>query len=47
MPCFHFVAADSSGAVSDGAIDAATAADPRNKLAANGLAVRPQSTTCR
>lgn len=40
MPRFRFVAADSFGQVADGAIDAATQSDARNKLAANGLAVR-------
>jgi hypothetical protein len=40
MPRFRFVAADSFGQVNDGAIDAASQSDARNKLAANGLAVR-------
>lgn len=40
MPRFRFVAADSFGQVSDGAIDAANQTDARNKLASNGLAVR-------
>jgi hypothetical protein len=40
MPRFRFVAADSTGQVHDGAIDASTQTDARNKLAANGLAVR-------
>ena len=40
MPRFRFVAADSTGHVNDGTIDAATQTDARNKLATNGLAVR-------
>jgi hypothetical protein len=40
MPRFRFVAADSTGHVTDGAIDAATQTDARTKLASNGLAVR-------
>lgn len=40
MPRFRFVAADSTGHVNDGTIDAATQTDARNKLASNGLAVR-------
>ena len=40
MARFRFVAADSSGTLHDGAIDAATQTDARNKLASNGLAVR-------
>jgi hypothetical protein len=40
MPRYRFVAADSFGQVTDGAIDAASQSDARNKLAANGLAVR-------
>lgn len=40
MPRYRFLAADSAGVVSDGTIDAATQTDARNKLAANGLAVR-------
>jgi hypothetical protein len=40
MPRFRFVAADSFGQVNDGTIDAAGQTDARNKLAANGLAVR-------
>jgi hypothetical protein len=40
MPRFRFLAADSTGHVRDGTIDAATQTDARNKLATNGLAVR-------
>ncbi|HSQ54421.1 MAG TPA: hypothetical protein VLM40_01650 [Gemmata sp.] len=40
MPRFRFVAVDSTGAVHDGSINAATETDARNKLASNGLAVR-------
>jgi hypothetical protein len=40
MPRFHFVAVDSAGSVHDGAINAPTETDARNKLASNGLAVR-------
>jgi hypothetical protein len=40
MPRFRFVAADSTGHVNDGTIDAATQTAARNKLATNGLAVR-------
>jgi hypothetical protein len=40
MPRFRFIAADSTGQVSDGAIDAASETEARNKLASNGLAVR-------
>jgi hypothetical protein len=40
MPRFRFVAADSTGQVTDGTIDAATQSTARNMLASNGLAVR-------
>ena len=45
MPRFRFVAADSTGQVHDGAIDAATQTDARHKLASNGLAVRELEET--